>query len=81
MTTRVVISRVILVNDEGVMLSMDKGDVSVAMGFAVDDEIVNSVDVLTESGSVVVDDVKEEFCVLTIAISVSFVLSAVLVTL
>jgi len=60
---------------------MDKGDVSVAMGFAVDDEIVNSVDVLTESGSVVVDDVKEEFCVLTIAISVSFVLSAVLVTL
>ncbi len=81
MTTRVVISRVTLVNDAGVLLSMDKGDASVVMGFSVEDEIINSVDVLKESGSVVDDDVKEEFCVLAIKISVSFVLSTNLVTL
>jgi len=60
---------------------MDKGDASVVMGFSVEDEIINSVDVLKESGSVVDDDVKEEFCVLAIKISVSFVLSTNLVTL
>jgi hypothetical protein len=81
MTTRVVISLVTLVNDAGVLLSMDKGDASVVMGFSVEDEIINSVDVLNESGSVVDDDVKEEFCVLAITISVSFVLSTDLVTL
>jgi hypothetical protein len=81
MTTRVVISLVTLVNDAGVLLSMDKGDASVVMGFSVEDEIINSVDVLNESGSVVDDDVKEEFCVLAITISVSFVLSTGLVTL
>lgn len=81
MTTRVVISRVTLVNDAGVLLSMDKGDASVVMGFSVDDEIINSVDVLKESGSVVDDEVKEEFCVLAITISVSFVLMTDLVTL
>jgi hypothetical protein len=81
MTTRVVISLVTLVNDAGVLLSMDKGDASVVMGFSVEDEIINSVDVLKESGSVVDDDVKEEFCVLAITISVSFVLSTGLVTL
>lgn len=81
MTTRVVISRVTLVNDAGVLLSIDKGDASVVMGFSVDDEIINSVDVLKESGSVVDDEVKEEFCVLAITISVSFVLMTDLVTL
>lgn len=86
MITRVVISRVVLVNDALLTLaSMFEIDASVVMESTVDDEIGNSVDVvgvLTESGSEVDDDVKEVFiCVLAITISVRFVISTVLVTL
>lgn len=86
MITRVVISRVVLVNDALLTLaSMFEIDASVVMESTVDDEIGNSVDVvgvLTESGSEVDDDVKEVFiCVLAITVSVRFVISTVLVTL
>ena len=74
MITRVVISRVVLVNDALLTLaSMFEIDASVVMESTVDDEIGNSVDVgvLIESGSEVDDDVKEVFiCVLAITISV-----------